>query len=276
MATATLPTTTPSVHHVAQQRWGTMSVLVACVVFITGVRGYTYHEPVRGDQSVYAVIGHELLKGRRLYSDLWDHKPPAIHVIYAIAELVAGYGPHQVYLLNVAALTCILLGLYRAGTLLGGTRAGLCTAVFWALCSVFPNWQGYQPNTEVFVNACLVWSYCLICRLGSAPAWWRALAFGAIIGIASLFKPVAVVPAFLLGLVYILGAGRNEGGHWLALRHMFVAAAVSILAWVACFAWFWYRGNLQEFYDAVFVYNRHYSGSLARNLVGSLKVGSRS
>jgi hypothetical protein len=32
-----------------------------------------------------------MLAGRHLYSDLWDHKPPAIHITFAAGELVAGY-----------------------------------------------------------------------------------------------------------------------------------------------------------------------------------------
>jgi hypothetical protein len=42
--------------------------------------------------TTYAVIAHEMLDGKQLYSDLWDHKPPGVHVTYAVAELLAGYG----------------------------------------------------------------------------------------------------------------------------------------------------------------------------------------
>jgi len=253
-----------------------VAILLLCVFFIAGMRWRTYDEPVRGDYAVYAVIGHELLNGRQLYADLWDHKPPGIHLVYALAELIAGYGPQQIYLLNLAALTVTLLGLYRAGILLGGTRAGLGAALFWALSSVFPHWQGYQPNTEAFVNALLVWSYCLLFRLGITPIWSRACAFGALVGMASLFKQVAVAPVGLLAIVYVLGAARNQGGRWLAAGHILVAAAVSMALWVGCAAWFWSQGTFAEFYDAVFVYNRYHAGDLAANLAGSLHHSHRS
>ena len=164
------------------------------------------------------MIGHELLKGRQLYADLWDHKPPAIHATYALAELVTGYGPQQLYLLHMAALTITLIGLYQAGTLLGGSRAGLCTAVVWAIGSIFPHWEGYNPNTEVFLNALLVWGFYFLCRLNSTPRWSLAWAFGAAIGIASLYKQVVIAPAALLGLAYILGSGPEMRDRWLAMR----------------------------------------------------------
>src|SRR5271157_4684588 len=152
-------------NRILDKQLGICTVLVVCILFIAGVRGLTYHEPVRGDQAVWAVIGHELLQGRRLYADLWDHKPPAIHATFALAELVAGFGPQQIYLLHIAALTITLIGLYRAGTLLGGPRAGLCAALVWAIGSIFPHWEGFQPNTEAFLNALLVWSFYFVCRL---------------------------------------------------------------------------------------------------------------
>ncbi len=248
-------------------RLGICTFLVVCTLFIAGMKALTYHEPMRGDQGIYAVIGHELLKGRQLYADLWDHKPPGIHVTYALAELVTGYGPQQLYLLHMTALTITLIGLYKAGTLLGGSRAGLCTAAVWALGSIFPHWEGFQPNTELFVNVCLAWGFYFLCRLDRAPSWSLACAFGATIGIAAVYKQVVVAPALFLGLAYILRSGPELPGRWLALRHMAVAAAVSMAPSVACVAWFWGHGIFAEFYDAAVVYNRHYVGNVLENLL---------
>src|SRR5262249_19250897 len=157
-------------------RLGVYGCLVACILFIIAVRAVTYQEPVRGDQAVYAVIGHELLKGRSLYADLWDHKPPAIHASFALAELVTGFGPQQLFVLHIALSTSTFIGLFRDGNLLGERRAGLCAAVAWAIGSIFPHWEGYQPNTEVFLNALLVWSFCFTCRFIADPRDWLAWA----------------------------------------------------------------------------------------------------
>src|SRR5438874_11529227 len=76
----------------------TLSGLFALIFFL---RLHTYHEPLERDLTTYAVIAHEMLDGKALYSELWDHKPPAIHVTYAAAELIAGYGPKSILLMNV-------------------------------------------------------------------------------------------------------------------------------------------------------------------------------
>ena len=49
---------------------------LSAVIFLQ--RLHTYHEPLERDLTLYAVIGHEMLGGRALYSDLCENKPPAI------------------------------------------------------------------------------------------------------------------------------------------------------------------------------------------------------
>jgi hypothetical protein len=274
-ATRSLPAT-PSARSVLETRLGVVTVLAVCALFIAGMKGLTFHEPVRGDQSVYAVIAHELLNGRQLYADLWDHKPPALHATFALAELVFGYGPMQVYLLHLLALLVTLWGLYRVGAVLGGPRAGLCAGVVWAFASVFPHWEGYQPNAEGFLDVFLVWGVYFLCRLNQAPAWWRACAFGAMIGMASLYKQVVIAPAGLLAFTYVFGPGREAGSRGRAFLHMLVAGAVGLLIWVGCFAWFWAQGTFGDFYDAVFVYNRYYAGSMHHNLMAARYWGHKS
>ena len=39
--------------------------------------------PLGRDQATYAVVGRGLLRGARLYRDIWDVKPPAIFWTYA-------------------------------------------------------------------------------------------------------------------------------------------------------------------------------------------------
>jgi len=103
------------------------------------MRLHTYEEPVERDIGNHAVIGHEILHGRKLYSDLWDSKPPAIFVTYAVADVLVGYGPGSVYLIGVVAAIITLLGVYWAGSAVGrpveaygGVPGGLWAAAFWA------------------------------------------------------------------------------------------------------------------------------------------------
>src|SRR5580692_7464397 len=115
--------------------WVACAGLFTLSLLIGLERFHTYREPLERDISTYAVVAQGLLSGRSLYSDLWDHKPPAIHFIYAMAEAVGGYGAFSIYLLNVLAAVATLFGVYRAGSAIGGMGGGLWAGVFWALIS---------------------------------------------------------------------------------------------------------------------------------------------
>src|SRR5690349_11314852 len=73
-------------------RWCIAAVLGALAVLIVLARWHTYSEPLERDITTYAVIAHQILEGKLLYTELFDHKPPAVHTTYAAAELIAGYG----------------------------------------------------------------------------------------------------------------------------------------------------------------------------------------
>lgn len=97
--------------------WASRLVLyVVCAVIILGLRHKSVHEPLERDHATYAVIAHELLEGRQLYSDLWDNKPPGIFWTYAGAELVFGYGEGTVFVLGLLAAIATVPAVERAAS----------------------------------------------------------------------------------------------------------------------------------------------------------------
>jgi 4-amino-4-deoxy-L-arabinose transferase-like glycosyltransferase len=234
------------------------AVLAALALLIAAARLHTYHEPLERDVTSAAVIAHELLGGRSLYSDMWDHKPPAMHITYAISILLVGQGPGAIYLINVAATVTTLLGIYFAVAAVGGLSAGFWGAAFWALVSGDLWLQANQPNAEVFINACLAWAFALLVRaIGQLPIQ-RVLLVGGLFALASLYKPVAVVPAVFLAVAHVVvppaGSARSR-----AVAAVFVIGGVGAVAWVATLGYFAVVGHFADFYQAVFAYNQFYS-----------------
>jgi hypothetical protein len=244
-------------------RW----ILCALAALLSLARLHTYDEPLERDITTYAVIGHELLAGRPLYSDLWDHKPPAVHVAYAAAELVAGYGPRAVYLLNVAASVATLLGVYAAAAWASSPAGGLLAAALWTVVSGDLRLQGNQPNTEVFVNACLAWGFVLLLRARSRTGVASA---GALLALATLFKHVALAPIALVAAAWAFVPDREASRRRRALD-VALLAGVGAAAWAAVFLYFAARGRFAPFYEAVFVFNRTLAGGLLKNLGDGLR-----
>jgi hypothetical protein len=231
----------------------------------------TYGKPLDRDLMTYSVMGHELLAGRSLYSDLWEQKPPTIYITYAVAEILTGYGPHTIFLLGVVMSIITLLGVYFAGSASsGGMTAGLWAAAFWAIISNNLELDAGSPNTEVFMNACLIWAFALLVRMdGRSSGLWRSLAIGALFALASSYKTIVVAIPVLLACVHVAFPPAGSPGRRRALGQVLVMAAVSIGAWVLVFSYFAVTGRFEAFRE-VFIYNRYYAGGLKNMIVNLL------
>jgi 4-amino-4-deoxy-L-arabinose transferase-like glycosyltransferase len=258
----------------ATWRYLPLLVLVALSAFIAILRIHTYEEPFERDITSHAVIAHEMLAGHPLYSDLWDSKPPAIFVTYAIADALVGYGPSQVYFIGVVAAIITLVGAYWAGSAYGGRVGGLIAAAFWAvICNDLYLWAN-QPNIEAGMNACLVWAFALMVRADSnklqLPRW---LGIGALFALATLYKPVAITFPAVLGPFYLLVNLRDSQARKLALLHVCILLAVGAAAWGLTFAYFAVTGRFRIFYDTIFTYARYYAQSRGGNFFANILKG---
>lgn len=142
-----------------------IAALASLVALVVAERLVTYHKPFETDVMIYAGFGHEMLAGRSLYVDLWDHKPPAIYIIFALAELIMGYGRHTVFFLDVFVNSLTLVGVYYACLWGVNSRAaGLWGAAFWAVLSGLMELNAVEVNAEMFINACNVWAFALMLK----------------------------------------------------------------------------------------------------------------
>jgi 4-amino-4-deoxy-L-arabinose transferase-like glycosyltransferase len=237
-------------------------ILVGLAVIVVCCRLHTYEEPLERDITGYAVIAHEMLQGKSLYSDVWDHKPPAVHVTYAAAELAVGYGPRSIFFMTVAATVATMLACYAAGAANGGgTFGGVVAAALWAILSGDLAFEANQPNTEVFLNVFLTAGFAIFVRAaGNCLGTRRAALAGLLFAIASLYKQVVVAQVALLGLAYVVSCPRQSRKK--ALRDVMVIAGIGAAAWSAVFGYFLIAGHGKAFIDAVFTYNRWYSASM--------------
>ena len=258
-------------------RWRVMVlVLLGLSALICIQRLHTYHEPLERDLTTYAVIGHELLGGRSLYSDLCENKPPGIFITFAVAEKLVGYGPGAIYLLGVIAAIVTLFGVYVAGFALSGKiETGLWAALFWTVICSDLQLEANQPNTEVFANGCLILAFSLIIRTKNRDPWlWRYFAIGALLAIASFYKTVVIAIAVTVAGAHIAFPPGDFPDRRLAIKQIAVVAVIGMIAWVSLFAYFAAVGHLREFYEVVFTYNSYYSGNIIRNLMKGLRVYS--
>lgn len=229
------------------------------------------HVSANVDPAFYAVASHELLLGKSLYTDVWDHKPPAPFVAYAAAELAFGYSTEMLVILNIIVSLVILFGIFyaaKAGE--GGNVAAIVAATLFVITSGNFHLESRDPNTEPFINACVVWAFGIFANdRGSGLTVWRSLLIGVLFLIGSMFKPVVVAVAALLAAAYFVSSAVKKR----AFRDVAIIAGVGALGWVAVFAYFAATGRFSLFYDSMIAYNQFYSGDLISNLVAPIHGG---
>jgi 4-amino-4-deoxy-L-arabinose transferase-like glycosyltransferase len=88
---------------------------LALLALCAGLRIVSLVRPcLSDDEATYCVVAREMLRGRVLYRDVVDHKPPLIYVTYAAAQAVGGAvnGMLLLHILTIVVVwaTALLLG----------------------------------------------------------------------------------------------------------------------------------------------------------------------
>ncbi len=241
-------------------------------LLILGTRWHTRLEPLDRDISAYAVIGREMLNGRPLYSDLWDHKPPGIHLIFAGATVASSPGTPAVLLVNLVCSIAALAGFMVAGRRLAGTAGTIISGGLWVLIGGDLGLHANQPNVELPLNACVAWA--LATSLGPADDKRASpQVSGGITGFALLLKPVVGPSLGLLALVELVQHWGSQGaaealgrtGRWL------LGAATPI---AAVLGWAILRAGVAPVWEALVVFNAGYGkGSLLLNMRELVHIG---
>jgi len=228
-------------------------ILLAGWVLITLLIHIPSWSPITRDEGVFLFAGQQLADGALLYRDVWDHKPPAIHVVNALAAQAGGRWAAWV-LVGVVLLSCVLLS---ARVLLDafGPRAGAVAAVAHALLVTNPRLFQENGNTTELYGLGLQWTALFLVSRGGGSAARLATATnlclaGIVAGAAFSFKPTTVAIAF--GITVVLLATRDWRGGLAWLLGLSVVPLLLVL-WLAAL------GVLPEAVDRVWTFNHAYA-----------------
>ncbi|MBI5560991.1 MAG: glycosyltransferase family 39 protein, partial [Deltaproteobacteria bacterium] len=128
------------------------ALFIFIVMLTVFLRLHTIGEPLERDQTTYGYIAHRILAGEKLYTDLWDHKPPGIYWAYMLAESLWGYGQSGVVFIGIFFTLLSLVFLFLFLKDISGINTALVGSSFWALSSNAIFLQANEVNTELFLN----------------------------------------------------------------------------------------------------------------------------
>ncbi len=221
-------------------------------------------QPVGIDQGIFLTAGWGMTRGLALYRDVWDQKPPGIHLTYALAVAFAGSHSAVVFWLDFVAALATCAFVYAIARRTGSLVAARVATVAYAALMFPAARYGYGGFLERAVPECFIALFVagaafLITRT-AAPDTLRLAAAAGLIGCAAVYKPTAVVyfPAFCVWLRTAHAVNWTSVG--LAGTALLVPGSL-VAAWLAD------AGTLSDAWIAVVEYNRAYvaigSGPLA-------------
>ncbi len=245
----------------------TAVVFASAISFIFAAAIHSLEEPLERDLTTYGYIGHALLSGEQLYTDLWDHKPPGIHLAYALAELIWGYGQHSISFIWVLISILSIFQVYLILDKLSGWQAALLGVVYYTLSVNSIHLEANQPNTEIFINYFTLISIWALVQV-PVPQNSNLHITGWAMGVATMFKPVAFFVLIPI-VVYILL--RRYSVDKRLTYHQFLQSSFTVLyplplLWGIMFGYALLLGRFDDFWDVLIVYNNQYAGNSLRNI----------
>ena len=164
------------------------------------------------DEATYCVVAREMLRGRVLYRDIVDHKPPLIYLTYAATQSLGGPG-HGMLLLHLLTIgvvwaTALLLGriAWRASRWTVDRDIPFVAALlFIVFTTTLLDFDALAANCELYMLLPLTASVLLYLRGFARAQTAELLGAGVLVGVATLYKYQAAVhlPLYLCHLALV-------------------------------------------------------------------------
>ncbi|MCC6148378.1 MAG: glycosyltransferase family 39 protein [Anaerolineaceae bacterium] len=249
--------------------WFLFTSFVLTLLVMLPILPAIQHTPEK-NSGMFLYTSQQMLEGKLLYKEVWDHKPPLVFSLDALALFLGGGGLWGIW--GMQFLFCfftaflILLILNRFFSAFSAMVGGICAMA--ALMAV--NHGGnYSENYVLLLQVAAFW---LALRAEkTSKGTWLLFGSGVLAGLAFMLKQNLISFWLALGLYLIVqGIFSKENGRW---RGLFGLAAGFGLTISIFFGYFYLRGSFADFWDAAFRYNLAYSRlGLLERIKASLDV----
>lgn len=271
---------------------GERSVLLPVVALLMCLVGAVLRlpaveQPLGIDQGIFSAAAWGMSEGGALYRDLWDQKPPGIHLLYRVALAMLGPRETIAFWLDYAAFLATIALLVIVGARLVSTAWGWGAAAIYALLGLPPVRFGHggfleRAVPETFIPVLALAAAALLLGPVSTRHRLRAVLAGVCIGCAALLKPTALVYWPMLLIVNAVLEWQRQGNAEPDANSPTLRPASTPMptprrsAWAArgaeaswsllgvslplllCLAWLWHLHALDDARVAIVEYNRAY------------------
>lgn len=248
----------------------TINPLVLLVVLACVLRIPSLFEPYwYGDEGIYLTLGEGLRHGLVFYRDIYDHKPPAILLLAALANSVFWF---RFILLVWHSVTIVFFWKLAQTLFPKNNRAVIIASTVFVVLTSIPLIEGTIANSEIFMIGPVITGLYLLISVEN-PTFKRTFLAGLLFSLAVLFK----APSFLD--IAALFAFWGIASLW-KIREIFevfkrsaIIGITVLIPIIIAAIYYWQQNALSQFLSASFFQNISY---LSRWSIPSLNTTANS
>ena len=218
------------------------------------------------DESLYILIGRSLKEGHLPYTEVWDHKPPGIYILFSLALMLFGNSMFAIRFISCIAVTVTCYFLYKTGKTFSknSEKVGLVSGILYVIFSLTNG--GISANTEIFFIPFVTIAFYLLISSDVYPEKLieykslRLFAIGLVIGMGLLIKQLVIFD--FLAIIIILGmslySSRIRGTQSFItqiIRSYILVAVGTILPFFITVIYYLLNGDIEDFIYANFTAN---------------------
>ncbi len=238
----------------------TLLVAAGFTVLVFALRSSTFfHSAENWDESLYLLMSRSLLDGHVPYTEVWNHKPPGIVLLFALGQLVFGRTVLSIRILASLAVSASCLLLYFIGRSLRDPTTGIVAGLLYAAFSLD---YGRSSSLELFYTPLLLFAFFLVLsrdvdELFDTPAVPLLLGFAGGLALQLKFVVVFDLAAVCLFVLFLWRrSGRVQPIR--CLRFFALAAVGPVVLFAVTILSFAVTGHLVDYLDANFAANARY------------------
>lgn len=218
-----------------------------------------------GDEGIYLVLGQAIRKGRALYSQIHDNKPPALYYLASIVRTVFGFR----FLLTLVMVPTIYY-FYRLSLKFLSTKKAILSSFLFLILTSIPFLEGNIANAEVFMLLPTILAFLIY----KPDNFFNLFLSGFLLGLAFTFKVSVSIElsalVFFSFCFFVVSFFKKP-----SLKKIFPVILKICLLSISFFVpilllafYYWYKQNLADFLFASLFQNFSY--------LSSWKTGSHS
>lgn len=230
-----------------------VALLLVASVFLQ-IRWSPPNHKVQIDGTVFGYGGQSILRGEIPYKDFWDHKPPGVFYLDALAFWFLGADAWGIWYLTVFWTMLIALGFFIFLRVLTKPLYA-CFGTLILLCILLQK-QYYQGSnmTEFYGVLPATIALYLAASYFNSPDKPRILGLGIVFTVSALLKPTDIGTPTICILVILVSETIRKGFRP-ALKSLSICAIPPLITAVVIVAYWGWKGAFADLWQATIVYN---------------------